>query len=566
MFDRQGRNDEELINDADCLGGLRTDPTSPPAREQKARSKSTIYTYRFPAQDFKIRVRDECLRSDTLEAAGQVITIDEPALRIQLKLGPSRSPLSDGLSLIPAGPIGDEVLRAAIYRFADSVLTGNTPYLAVEAILKRDLPTLRGRPRGAPLVDGGRDVVTASIDAIEAMVDSYLLVQGPPGAGKTYTSSHAIVELLAKGFKVGVSSNSHKAINKLLSDVETLAAERAFSFSGVKKSTTEDQALNGKVIQDVFENKDVDVTADLLAGTAWLFARPDLDRVLDYLFVDEAGQVALANVVAMGLSARNIVLIGDQMQLGQPIQGVHPGDSGNSVLEFLLGTAATVPPERGIFLSTTRRMHQEVCEFISEAVYDGRLKPDASNQNQTLILTDAHSAIKPVGLSFVELRHSGCSQKSEPEAKEVRRIFESLLAQRWINRDSLELPISVSDILVVSPYNMQVNLLRAVLPQGARVGTVDKFQGQEAAAVVISMTTSSAEELPRDIEFLFSRNRLNVAISRARCLAVIVASGRLLEVPCRTVEQMRLVNTLCWARAYALKKRALVIHADKSLV
>jgi predicted RecB family nuclease len=551
MFDRQGRTEEELINDAECLGGLRADEELPPFRDPKPRSRSTIYTYRFPAQDAKIRLGDDCFRSETLEPAGEVVAIDEHALRIQLKLGPSRSSLPNELSLIPSGPIGDEVLRAGIYRFADSVLGKTRQYRAVEAILKRDLPTLRGRERGTPLVDGDQDSLTSSIQAISALDRSYLLVQGPPGAGKTFTSSHAIVELLRRGFKVGVSSNSHKAINKLLGDVEKLAIATGFAFRGIKKSTTGDQALNGSFIHDVFDNKEVDTTADLLAGTAWMFARPDLDQVLDYLFIDEAGQVSLANIVAMGISARNIVLIGDQMQLAQPIQGVHPGDSGESVLQFLLGPAATVPPERGIFLSTTRRMHLEVCRFISDAVYDGRLEPHTSNQNQTLLLTDAHPALKNVGLSFVGLNHSGCSQKSDAEAEEIRCIFDSLRMQRWIDQDGLEHPVSATDILVVSPYNMQVNLLRSILPEGARVGTVDKFQGQEAAAVIISMATSSAEELPRDIEFLFSRNRLNVAISRARCLAVIVASNRLLEVPCRTVEQMRLVNTLCWAKAYA---------------
>ncbi|MEI9975296.1 MAG: TM0106 family RecB-like putative nuclease [Ignavibacteriota bacterium] len=554
MFDRQGRTDEELINDAECLGGLRLDEDIAPFRDPAPRSRSTIYTYRFPAQDSKIRVGNECLRSETLEPAGEVVGVDENALRIELKLGPSRSALPTELSLIPAGPIGDEVLRAGIYRFADSVLAQTRRYPAVEATLTRSLPILRGREAGSSVVNPNEDLLTSSIGAICALENSYLLVQGPPGSGKTYTASHAIVRLLRNGFKIGVSSNSHKAINKLLGDVEKLATSTGVSFRGIKKSTTEDQAFNGAFIQNVFDNKEVDTSASLLAGTAWLFARPDLDQVLDYLFVDEAGQVSLANVVAMGISARNIVLIGDQMQLAQPIQGVHPGDSGKSVLEFLLRDDATVSSERGIFLSTTRRMHRNLCTFISDAVYDGRLEPDVSNQMQTLVLNGAHPAVKAVGLSFVELVHHGCSQKSEPEAAEIRRIFESLQSQRWIDREGIERPVTAADILVISPYNMQVNLLRSLLPMGVRVGTVDKLQGQEAAVVLISMATSSAEELPRDIEFLFSRNRLNVAISRARCLAVIVTSDRLLEVPCHTVEQMRLVNTLCWAKAYARRE------------
>ena len=164
---------------------------------------------------------------------------------------------------------------------------------------------------------------------------------------------------------------------------------------------------------------------------------------------------------------------------------------------------------------------------------------------------DADPALAPTGLRFISVEHEGCSQKSEPEAERVRQLYQSLLGQRWTDRERRVRPIGVDDILVVSPYNMQVNLLRSRLPEGARVGTVDKFQGQEAAVVLISMATSSGDDLPRQIEFLYSRNRLNVAISRARCLAVIVASPRLLETSCSTIEQMRLVNALCWAKNFS---------------
>jgi hypothetical protein len=164
---------------------------------------------------------------------------------------------------------------------------------------------------------------------------------------------------------------------------------------------------------------------------------------------------------------------------------------------------------------------------------------------------DADPALAPTGLRFISIEHEGCSQKSDAEADRVRQLYQSLLAQRWTNGEGRLRPIGIDDILVVSPYNMQVNLLRSRLPEGARVGTVDKFQGQEAAVVLISMATSSGDDLPRQIAFLYSRNRLNVAISRARCLAVIVASPRLLETSCSTIEQMRLVNALCWAKNFA---------------
>jgi uncharacterized protein len=308
----------------------------------------------------------------------------------------------------------------------------------------------------------------------------------------------------------------------------------------------------------VTDNKAIDHSADLIAGTAWLFARPELDQSLDYLFIDEAGQVSLANLMAMGLSARNIVLVGDHMQLGQPIQGVHPGESGQSVLEFLLHNHATIPEDRGIFLPTTWRMHQDVCGFISEAIYDNRLVPEPANQKQRILLAeDAHPMLASSGIRFVSVEHNGCSQKSEEEGEMLQHIYSSLLAQRYCDRDGHEHPMTMKDILIVTPYNVQVNYLKSILPEGARVGTVDKFQGQEAVAVLISMVTSSAEELPRNIEFLYSQNRLNVAVSRARCLAVMVANPRLLEIQCQNVEQMKLVNMLCWIRAYAERQTAI---------
>jgi superfamily I DNA and/or RNA helicase len=362
-----------------------------------------------------------------------------------------------------------------------------------------------------------------------------------------------IVELMRAGKKVGVAANSHKAINNLLTKIENRAEEIGFKFRGIKKSTeTGDTLFKGRFIRDVTDNKEVDSSANLIAGTAWLFARQELDQELDYLFIDEAGQVSLANLVAMGLSARNIVLVGDQMQLAQPIQGVHPGESGLSVLDYLLQDAATIAPEKGIFLPTTWRMHEDVCRFISDVVYDGRLHPEQKNQNRRVILSaGAYPALASTGIRFVPVEYAGCSQKSEEEGRVIRDLFESLICQSYSDREGRDHPFRMENILVVAPYNVQVNYLKSILPDGARVGTVDKFQGQEAEVVLISMTTSGAEDMPRNIEFLYSKNRLNVAISRARCLAIVVANPRLLEIPCQTVEQMQLVNTLCRAAAYS---------------
>lgn len=257
--------------------------------------------------------------------------------------------------------------------------------------------------------------------------------------------------------------------------------------------------------------------------------------------------VSLANLLAAGTSARNIVLLGDQMQLSQPVQGVHPGRSGDSALDYLLDGASTIAPDRGIFLAKSWRMHPGVCGFISDAVYDGRLEPEAGTVRRTLVLGDAaHRLLRPAGIVHAAIEHEGCSQRSEEEAELVSAVYASALQQRYTDREGALHPMTADNILVVAPYNVQVNLLKRVLPPDARVGTADKFQGQEAELVIVSMTTSSEQDLPRNIEFLYSKNRLNVAISRAKCLAIVIANPALMSIKCQTPEQMALVNMLCW--------------------
>jgi predicted RecB family nuclease len=549
MFHRQELSEEELIDDMESIGGLRPLPTRPP----RPVKRSIVATFTFPPQDFKLRVGDRPLRAATLEPAGEIVELDEKELFVSLKVGCGAAPFDEAFSIIPGGPVDTRVLRDAVYRYAASVAARDGRYAAVTSILRKERPLVSGIAPGEPIVPPEVDPSAGAVRALCGLRDSYMLIQGPPGAGKTHTSAYAIVELLRRGNRVGVSSNSHKAINTLLATVEEVAKAAGVRFRGSKKCSGDDHCLGGIMIADVFDNA-VATGAEfqLVAGTAWLFAREELDAQLDYVFIDEAGQVSLANVIAIGVSTRNVVLVGDQMQLAQPIQGSHPGGSGLSALGHLLGDLSTVPPDRGIFLATTRRMHPDVCRFISEAVYDGRLMSDPSNANQRLVLgSGVDPDLAPAGIRFVGVEHEGCSQRSEAEGARIRELYSSLLGQHWVDRRGLERPIGTEEILVVSPYNMQVNHLRSVLPAGARVGTVDKFQGQEAPVALISMATSSGDDLPRDIEFLYSRNRLNVAISRAKSLVVVVASPRLLEVPCATIDQMRLVNMLCWVRAFA---------------
>lgn len=542
MFARMEMSEEELLEDGECLAGLTSDPANPPRPDKR----SIIYTYRFPEQETKLKTGDPVTNAATGEPLGE-LSLDEDARRVILRVVAKR-PQPENMSLGPGNPYSTEDQQAALQRVADSLIAGDHRYSALESILWRKLPTISTREPGSPIVSEQADL-TETLSAAAHLDHSHLFIQGPPGAGKTWTGSHVIADLLQCGQRVAVASNSHKAIHNLLAAVEHVALHQGITFAGVKKASRRnpDSYFNGHFIRDEDSAESIGPDDQLVAGTAWLFAKEEFDQTFDYLFVDEAGQVSLANLVALGTCARNVVLLGDPMQLGQPTQGVHPGHSGESGLEYLLDGRATVPPERGIFLPTSWRMAPAVCHFISEAVYDGRLHPEAANANQRLVLNKkADPILTKSGIRFLPLAHTGNSQKSLEEATRIHALYDNLLHQHFIDRHGKQRCIGSADILVVAPYNMQVNLLRQALPEGARVGTVDKFQGQEAPVVIVSMATSSEEYLPRDIGFLFSKNRLNVAISRAQCLAVVVASPRLLTVRCNTVEQMALVNLLCW--------------------
>ena len=540
-----GMSHDDFIDDTDCIGGLTLHPKIAPRPEKRSR----VYTLTFPEQEFKLEEGD-AIRSDTGEQLS-IVKLDRDARSLELKVGPSRTRLADVISLIPCGPLDDTIQRKAIERVAQAVLDGKGDYAALLGILRRDRPKLDG---GTILRDSSPEQLLAgTVDALRRMRKTHLVIQGPPGTGKTFTSAHAIVALLEDGKRVGVASHTHKAINNLLANIESVASTRNVVFAGIKKNSEAGQEHAGALIVNTDDNDDVrDKKYQLVAGTAWLFAREEFDQQFDYLFVDEAGQVSLASLVAIGTSAKNIVLVGDQMQLSQPVKGAHPGGSGASGLDHLMGDDATVPPDRGILLSRTWRMHPDLCAFISNAYYDGRLEPDTSTAQQKLLLhSDAQSALSESGLRFVEVDHTERSQCSVEEVARVKELYDTLLGQEWIDRHGKASTIGPADILVVTPYNMQVRALTDALPLGARVGTVDKFQGQEAAAVLVSMASSDVEHAPRGMSFLFSRNRTNVAISRGRCLASVVASPALLAAACSTVEQLRLANGLCFVRAYA---------------
>jgi uncharacterized protein len=456
-------------------------------------------------------------------------------------------------AIVAGGPVQTKEQQEALIRIGNSALQAGIqvlpPYSALADILLRRPPRIRG-------IDIGANIQTNDLTATKSLVrnldGSYLFIQGPPGTGKTWRGARLVLNLLASGKKVGVTAQSHKVVHNFLLELQKAARAEAASFRGIKKASDdgdswyEDEFVECTQSNDLVESFPAGVS--LFAGTAWLFARAGMEQKLDYLFIDEAGQISLADALAVGTAARNIVFLGDPSQLSQVSTGTHPAGAACSVLEHLLGTQATVPETHGLFIEESWRLHPSVCQFVSQVMYDGRLRSRRDCENQALHCDGWPRA----GIRLRTVDHAGNSQRSTEEARLIAGEIDSLLTGASITEsDGNTRQLTEADILVVAAYNQQVRCLRDVLPRGVRVGTVDKFQGQEAAVVFFSMACSSADEVPRGIEFLFSRNRLNVAISRAQCVATVVASPRLLDTPCRTADQMRLVNVLCRLDEYS---------------
>ncbi len=553
-FERLEADEQQLTEvDTEALGGLSDSSLAPVPLP--APSRSVLQTLEFPAQEHKIStgsfVDPAIAKSVTVESINNTIG----SLRISRGARRIGEPLPR--ALIPGGPYDTGVQQAALQRLAGDIaahgLDASGRYGALRQILRAEIPSTSACACGQPLQAGAFDLDEARRIA-EGLRDSYLFVQGPPGSGKTYTGANLILHLIRQGHRVGVASGGHAAIHNQLAEVEKWATPDE-PLAGLKRYSNDDHRYESE--RGLIESsKDVadclDPRYNLIAGTAWLFCREELDGTLNYLLIDEAGQISLADALAMGTCARNVILLGDPQQLAQVGQAIHPPGAGVSVLEHLLGGSTTIPPERGLFIDETRRMHPNVCRFVSEAVYEGRLESAAACAAQRI---DAPGKLTGTGVRYVPVEHEGNTRSSPEEAQAIAGLVEDLLKGRYAKADPGDAdggdadrldPLRPEDIMAVSPYNAQVRCLREHLPDGVRIGTVDRFQGQEAAVCFFSMATSSGEEIPRHPEFLFSRNRLNVAVSRARCLVVLVCSPELLHIRCRSAEQMRLVNALCW--------------------
>src|SRR5271166_693158 len=542
-------SDSELQEENTALGGLNYAGVI--GREMK----SLIHRYSFPLQDHTLDRALAVHDPRTKKSAGKVVGIDDQRLTIDLKRGAS-SIVPHPTALIPNDIVNSEVLRESLMRLGSWVaangIDGEGQYRAQRDLLLRRPPRSLTGALG-PVIDSNRQLTQAAKDLIFRISQepSVLPVQGPPGSGKTFTGARMIVELIRRGCRVGITAVSHKVISNLLDYVCSVARQTAVQLRAVQKSDGADkcddpavtQLADNQAVSDVFNALETGEGL-VAAGTAWLWARSEMADTVDVLFIDEAGQMSLANVLAVAQAAKSLVLLGDPQQLDQPKKGIHPPGADGSAFDHLLQGRATIVPKQGLFLTETHRLHPDVCEFTSELFYEGRLKHRPENLRQRVNST---GVIDGTGLRFVSVVHSGNKSESQEEIERISDLIMDLLSKgsSWTNKDGKTSNLSLEDILIVAPYNAQVSALRRKLPPGARVGTVDKFQGQEAPIVFFSMTTSSPDDAPRGMEFLYSLNRLNVAISRARCIAVLVASPALFQVECKTPRQIELANAFC---------------------
>jgi len=547
MFERQKMSYEELSHDLDCLAGLKW--TRRPAVPIK---KSLGYEYTFdPNQDTKLEAGKPC-RFVHDHSTTKIHELDRQKGRVVISVGPSKPAPPDEIALMADEFVDAKPITQSIFRICQKWAQSKVMPQALSDLLFRNEPQIKGRFAGSPVANA-EDIRDVS-GAISRMQNSCLSIQGPPGTGKTYTASHSIVELLRQGKRVGITSNSHKAIDNLLVKVSELAKAEGVTLCAAKVGPNDPTSAPTRAGSGVklfrnsssfFTNSNLD-SFNLVAGTAWLFSSEDAVGMLDYLFIDEAGQVSLANVTAISSSTANIVLLGDQMQLEQPIQGSHPGECGQSSLEYLLQDRATIPENMGIFLGTTRRMHSDICEVISQAVYESRLTSHSDNDKQMLIAPGQLSTTfsKRSGVVWIPVSHSGNTQSSDEEVLAIENLINLLLKCCVADKQGAINVVTLNDILIVTPYNMQVRKIAARIP-GSCVASVDKFQGQEAPIVILSMCASDGSSSPRGLDFLFSRSRLNVAISRAKTLAFVVGSPELVNTPFTSLKQMKLMSFFC---------------------
>ena len=506
-------------------------------------AKAPVHRYRFVPQETELRGGED-LRNLGGARLGKVEAISFEDRTVDIRKRQDSAGLHPQAvfahTYVDAQVIADALVRIGEY-VAEHGLHGDGPYQAARDLLLRQSP----RVGGEPLRHDGETAVQAAVRLCGHLAGGILPVQGPPGAGKTFTGARMICELVRQGKTVGITANSHKVIRNLIDETIKAADEQGIELQCCHKADVVEPAQ----YRLSFAKRSEDLIAALRhgvsvgGGTAWLWSRPDALEKIDVLFVDEAAQMALARVLAVSQAAKTVVLIGDPQQLDQPVQGSHPDGTAVSALDHILAGEHTIPADKGLFLEETWRLHPAICAYTSELFYDGKLR---SKDGLEIQIIKSAGPVKGCGLRYLPVAHNGNQNCSPEEAEAVGALVKAIIESKatWIDRDGKERSVTLDDILIITPYNAQVFEIQQRLP-GARAGTVDKFQGQQAPIAIYSTATSSHADAPRGMEFLYSLNRLNVATSRAKCVSVLVGSPQIFEAECKTPRQMQLANAFC---------------------
>jgi predicted RecB family nuclease len=536
-FRLAGLSAEELLEERAGLSGLVF------VEAIGGTTKAPTHRYRFPPQETEIRGGEE-LRNLGGTKLGKVEAISFAGNTVDIKKRQDTAGIHPQ-ALFAHSYVGGQVMADALVRIgeyvADHGLFGDGPYQATRDLLLRESPRV-----GSELLHReGETTVEAAVRLCAHLAGGILPIQGPPGAGKTFTGGRMICELVRDGKKVGITANSHKVIRNLIDATIKAADELGITLECCHKADDVEAPQHrlsfAKSNEDLFAALHSGTSVG--GGTAWLWSRPDAFQTVDVLFVDEAAQMSLANVLAVSQAAKTVVLIGDPQQLDQPTKGSHPDGTDASALDHILGGEPTIPADKGLFLEETWRLHPAICAYTSELFYDGKLRSRDGLDQQSI---KGGGPVNGSGLYLLPVAHSGNQNCSPEEAKAVENLVSAILNSKatWIDRDGQEKSVTLNDVMIITPYNAQVFEIQQCLP-GARVGTVDKFQGQEAPIAIYSTATSSHADAPRGMEFLYSLNRLNVATSRAKCVSVLVSSPHIFEAECRTPRQIHLANAFC---------------------
>lgn len=526
---------DELLDEKDVISMLQY------TGEREPIKRSFIDTYHYPAQELDLKIGSKVNDTNNI-SIGEVIEINEQNQTVKIKKTAKSLEIHPDC-IIKYEKISNAVKAENIIQFGEWIVENGFDSTALDYRVTRDI-ILNTSPRLLQELPELSDTVEKAKQWALNLDNSFLPIQGPPGAGKSYTASHMIYDLIQKGKKVGITALSHKVIMNLLKKVKEVADEQQFNLTALYKGATDqdddeywDLAKDNNVIISQLPNY------PLIAGTSFMWSKAELKDTLDYLFIDEAGQFALIETLVVSHAAKNIVFLGDHQQLSQPIKGVHPDGTDVSALEHLLEGKKTISTEKGIFLETTWRMHPEICDFDSEMFYESRLQSKEELLNQVI---RGNTEYTGAGLFYKAVQHEGNTNSSLEEVACIKKIVADLTKGDvyWTDKNNKEHILSSQHIKIITPYNSNVQELQKAIP-GIEIGTVDKFQGQEAPVIIYSVASSSTEDAPRGMDFLYSPNRFNVAVSRAQIAFILVSNPLIFEADCKSPKEMKLANPYC---------------------